>query len=101
MWVLFARAAAPDASYWPGRRWLAALDAVGWPAFWLIMLAQSSAPTRLVGAVLATLAIIVGARRLRIALWHNHRYRFAIWRWGRLVLTLLVFGAAMKHMTTQ
>lgn len=30
MWVLFARADPPDAPYWPGRRWLAALDAVGW-----------------------------------------------------------------------
>jgi hypothetical protein len=31
MWLLFARAPPPDAPYWPGRRWLAAVDAVAWP----------------------------------------------------------------------
>ena len=97
MWVLFARAAPPDASYWPGRRWLAALDAVGWPTFWLVVLAHVPARTGVVGAVLMTLVTLIGTRRLRTALWQNHRYRFTTWRWGRLLLALFLFGLAMKH----
>lgn len=97
MWMLLARAAPPDAPYWPGRRWFAALDAIGWPMFWLTVLAGVPVRTGLVGAVLATLAVIVGLHRLRVALWHNHKYRFTTWRWGRLLFALLVFGVTMKH----
>jgi hypothetical protein len=101
MWVLFARVAPPDAVYWPGRRWLAALEAVGWPTIWLTMLGHAPARMGLVGAVLSALAVVVGLHRLRVALWQNHRYRFATWRWGRLLLALLVFGLAMKQMLMQ
>ena len=97
MWVLFARAAPPDASYWRGRRWLAAVDAVGWPTFWLTILSHASARMGLVGVVLSTLALFVGLNRLRVALWRNHRYRFTTWRWGRVLLTLLLFGLVMKQ----
>ena len=97
MWILFARAAPPDASYWPGRRWLAALDAVGWPTFWLIVLGHVPARTGVVGAVLVTLVTVIGAHRLRTALWQNHRYRFATWRWGRSLLVLALFGWALEH----
>ena len=97
MWILFARAPPPDSPYWPGRRWLAALDAVGWPTFWLAVLSHVPVRTGLVGAVLAILAVIVGLHRLRVALWQNHRYRFATWRWGRLLLMLILFGWALKH----
>ena len=99
MWILCARAAPPDASYWPGRRWLAALDAVGWPTCWLVVLAQVPTRTGVVGAVLMTLVTLVGARRLRTALWQNHRYRFTSWRWGRLLVPLLMFGLLMKHLS--
>jgi hypothetical protein len=101
MWMLFARAAPPDAPYWRGRRWLAALDAIGWPTFWLTVLSHVPAQTGLAGVVLATLAVIGGLHRLRVALWQNHRYRFTTWRWGRLLLALLLFGLAMKHVLTQ
>ena len=101
MWVFFARAAPPDSTYWRGRRWLAALDAVGWPTFWLTVLSHVPSRTGLAGAVLVTLAVLVGAYRLRVALWQNHRYRFTTWRWGRLLLGLLLFGLAMKYALIQ
>ncbi|CAN5783187.1 hypothetical protein BH11PSE8_BH11PSE8_16120 [soil metagenome] len=97
MWVLFSRAAPPDAAYWPGRRWLAALDAVGWPTFWLTVLSHVPARTGLAGAVFMTMAVTVGAYRLHVALWLNHRYRFTTCRWGRLLFALLVFGLTIKH----
>ena len=97
MWVLFARAAPPDAAYWPGRRWIAALDAAGWPTFWLTMLSHVPARTGLAGAVLATLAVIVAVHRLHFALWRNHRYRFTTWRWGRPLLILTLLGWTLKH----
>jgi hypothetical protein len=31
MWMLLVRSPPPDAPYWPGRRWLSAIDAVAWP----------------------------------------------------------------------
>ena len=97
MWILFARAATPDARYWPGRRWLAALDAVGWPTFWLTVLSHVPARTGLAGAVLVTMSVIVGSHRLHVALWQNHRYRFTAWRWGRPLLVLTLLGWALKH----
>jgi len=97
MWVFFARAAPPDATYWRGRRWLAALEAVAWPTYWLTVLSHAPARMGLVGAVLAALAVLVGLNRLRVALCWNHRYRFTTWRWGRLLLGLLLFGLAMKY----
>lgn len=97
MWILFARAAPPDAPDWSGRRWLAATDAVGWPTFWLAVLTHAPARTGLVGVVLMCLAVIIGMRRLRIALWHNHRYRFTTWRWGRVLIALPLLGFAIKY----
>ena len=101
MWVLFARASPPDSPYWRGRRCLAALDAVGWPTFWLTVLSHAPARTELLGAVLAALAVLVGLNRLSVALWRNHRYRFTTWRWGRLLFVLLLFGWAMKLVLAQ
>ena len=97
MWVLFARAAPPDARYWPGRRWLATLDAIGWPTFWLIVLGHVAARTGVVGPVLMSLVMLVGARRVCTAIWQNQRYRFTTWRWARPLLALLLVGLAIKH----
>ena len=101
MWVLFARAAPTDSAYWPGRRWIAALDAVGWPTFWLTVLSHVPARAGLAGIVLMTLAVIVGVHRLHVALWRNHRYRFTTWRWGRLIFALVLVGMAMKYVHIQ
>jgi len=101
MWVLFARAAPPDSPYWRGRRCLAALDAVGWPTFWLTLLSHAPAELGISGAVVASLTVLIGLHRLSVALWRNHRYRFTTWRWGRLLLGLLLFGLAMKYALIQ
>ena len=44
-------------------------------------------------AVLAVIALLA-LGRCRRALWISHRYRFATWRWGRVVALLLVVGSA-------
>jgi hypothetical protein len=44
MWILFTPAPRPDAPYWPGRRWLAALDAIAWPVGWVLVVAQAPTP---------------------------------------------------------
>ena len=54
MWILFMPVPRPDAPYWPGRRWLAALDAVAWPATWALVVAQAPFTMGIVG-VLQTL----------------------------------------------
>ena len=96
MWMLVARTPRPDASYWPGRRWLAALDAVGWPAAWTLAVAHAPMPTGVVGMVVIAWAAWGALGRLHRALWNNQRYRFTTWRWGRVVAALLVLGFAMK-----
>ena len=37
MWLLVAREPRPDAPDWPGRRLLAAVDAVAWPLLWVLL----------------------------------------------------------------
>jgi hypothetical protein len=44
MWILFTPAPRPDAPHWPGRRWLAALDAFAWPVGWVLVVAQAPTP---------------------------------------------------------
>ena len=42
------------------------------------------------------MAVVYGVDRLHRALWFNHRYRFTTWRWGRVVVVLLLIGAVLK-----
>jgi hypothetical protein len=93
MWMLFARAPPPDAPYWPGRRWLAAIDAVVWPGVLWAALNQIPGLPALVMALMMASA----ARRLSIALLANHRYHFTTWRWGRVLAWMLAFGALLKQ----
>jgi hypothetical protein len=96
MWIIVNRTPRPDAPHWPGRRWLAAIDAVGWPVLivWLVL----HAPVHM--GAMGQLAIVIAAlsalTRLRRAVWFNHRYRFTTWRWGRVVATLVLIGALLK-----
>jgi len=96
MWVLFARAPPPDAPYWPGRRWFAAVDAVAWPCAAWSVLSQMPSQGGLVMAFAMALLVVSAARRLFTALLINHRYHFTTWRWGRVVGGLLLIGLVLK-----
>lgn len=53
MFVLVRREPKPDASYWPGRRLLAAVDAVAWPFGLAMLVALTPATEGLVRPALA------------------------------------------------
>jgi hypothetical protein len=96
MWLLVAREPRPDAPYWPGRRWLAAVDAGFWPLVWVLVFGHAPGPVGLVGPVVAAVATLCALVRLHRALWANHRYRFTTWRWGRISAALMLMGAMLK-----
>ena len=100
MWILFTPVPRPDAPNWPGRRWLAALDAMAWPAAWALVIAQAPMPTGIVGLLLIECAALFAANRLQQALLRNERYRFTTWRWGKVVLGLVLIGWIMKLVVT-
>lgn len=100
MWLLVAREPRPDAAYWPGRRWAALLDAAAWPLLWVLLAMHVPEPAGLLGSFVIALALIVGVRRVYRAAWMNHRYWFTTTRWGRVILTLLIVGAALKLAVT-
>lgn len=96
MWILVTRELQPDAPYWPGRRWLAVIDAVAWPLLWIVVLSKVPAPVGLVGPMVVGVALLCGLTRLRQALWENHRYRFTTSRWARFAAGILLLGATLK-----
>ena len=76
MWLLVAREPRPDEPYWPGRRWLAAIDAVIWPTLWAVVFVHAPIPVGIFGPFVAAVAVLCALGRLRRALSMNHRYRF-------------------------
>ena len=48
------------------------------------------------GPFVAAVALLCAMRRLHRALFLNHRYRFATWRWGRVTAALLLIGVVVK-----
>jgi len=96
MWLLVAREPRPDAPDWPGRRLLAAVDAVVWPLLWVWVIRHAPEPVGLVEPFVTAMAVLFGLVRLHRALWVNHRYWFTTWRWGRVAAALLVVGAVLK-----
>lgn len=96
MWLLVAREPRPDAPDWPGRRLLAAVDAVAWPLLWVLLVRHVSEPVGLIGPLVTALALFFGLARLHRALWVNHRYRFTTGRWGRVLASMLLIGALLK-----
>ena len=96
MWVLCARAPPPDAPYWPGRRWFAAVDAVAWPGAAWSVLGQAPGPGGLALAFVMALLFVAASRRLFTALIANHQYHFTTWRWGRVLAKMVVVWALMK-----
>ena len=96
MWLLVAREPGPDASQWAGRMSLAVLDAVAWPLVVVLIVFQSRVPLGVVGAVFAAAAFALSVARLHRAIWLNHRYRFTTWRWGGVVLGLMLLGTTLR-----
>ena len=96
MWLLLARTPLPDVPYWPGRRLLAAIDALVWPAVWIALVLQLPTPAGIVGPMVIALATLSALGRLHRALWVNHRYHFTTWRCGRMVAGLLLIGLVLK-----
>lgn len=96
MWLLIGRAPAPDAPFWPGRRWLATIDAVAWPVALALALQAASEQLGVVGPLFVAVALLVATRRVYRAIFVNHRYRFTTWRWGRVVGALLIVGGVLK-----
>ena len=97
MWIVLTRAPRPDAPDWQGRRWLAAVDALAWPAMWAVGATTAMRSTGgLVWPVFIALIACAALSRLHCALWMNHRYRFTTWRWGKVAGALLLFGLVLK-----
>ena len=96
MWLLFARAPKPDAPYWPGRRWLAAVDAVLWPGLALCALLHLPVSGGIAAALAISLSVVSAVGRLHTALRMNHRYHFTTWRWGRVLAWMLIVGGLLK-----
>lgn len=96
MWLVIARQPIPDAPYWPGRRALAAADAVVWPLGALPLVLNATTQTGVVAPVAVAVAGVAATVRLYRALWVNERYRFTTWRWGKVAAVLLIIGAVSK-----
>jgi hypothetical protein len=82
--------------YWRGRRLLAALDALAWPAVLLVAIRTAPFSTAAVGLVASSLAVMVAARRLHRAILRNQRYEFTTLRWGIVLAWMLAIGAGLK-----
>jgi hypothetical protein len=96
MWIVIPRTPKPDALYWKGRRTLAVIDAVGWPAAWVAWASTWPAAAGLVGQVVLPVAVALALMRSHTALARNHRYTFTTWRWGRALAMLVAAGLILK-----
>jgi hypothetical protein len=96
MWIVITRPPRPEASIWPGRRALAAIDAVAWPLMWVVAVRHVPASTGLVGPVACSIAALSGVTRLHRALWANERYWFTTWRWSKIAAAMLLMGWVLK-----
>ena len=96
MLLLISREPRPDFGHWPGRRVLAALDALAWPSAAVAVVAAGPLKVGAFGAVVMVIAACLGAQRLYRALWMNQRYRFTTWIWGKRLVALLLVGLLLK-----
>ena len=96
MWLLFVRASPPDAQPWPGRRWLAAVDAVAWPAAWVALVMAAPIGTGAIGQLVVAVAIVAALRRVHRAVALNHRYHFTTWTWGRRLAAVMLLDWALQ-----
>jgi hypothetical protein len=94
--MCFCRERRADAPYWPGRRALAALDALAWPLLCALVAMRSGARASVLAWVLAASCVWVAARRLRRAVRENHRYRFLSWWMMRSLLLLYLCATIFR-----
>jgi hypothetical protein len=86
----------PNMPHWPGRRFFAALDAVGWPAAVAYGVTHIPLPVGVVGAVVLALCALSGALRFSRAVLASHRYRFTTSWVARAVLVLTSLGVMVR-----
>ena len=99
MLVLMARAPRPDVPYWPGRRSLAVVDALAWPALLLLTLGTTPLSSGIFGVVASALTLLIAARRWHRAVFCNQRYRLTTSRWGMVLAALILGGAGARLMS--
>lgn len=99
MWMVIVRQPKPDAVEWPGRRLLAAFDAVIWPMVWVWLVHRAPVSTGVVGQFVTAVSLLCALSRLQRALFDNTRYWFTTWRWGRVVVGVWLVGVAMQLTT--
>ncbi len=95
MWLILVRAAPPDMLVWPGRRGLALVDAVAWPAVCLALVVQAPVGTGVLGQLIIAVCVVVAVQRGYGAIVQNQRYQFTTWRWGLRLGVLVAFGYSM------
>lgn len=96
MLILIPRPPLSDAPAWPGRVGLAVLDALAWPAAWIVAVLQAPFPTGAIGQFVVALALLSALSRVHRAVTANHRYFFTTWKWGRRLAGLILVGYALK-----
>ncbi len=96
MWIFLARQPRPPAQVWTGRRLLALVDAIGWPAAWIVMVSHLAVDIGLLGRASIAVALLLAVRGVWIAVEHNERYRFITRRLWCVAWPLLSIGAALQ-----
>ena len=73
MWIVLARQPRPLAEVWVGRGLLTLVDAIVWPAAWVVMVSNLSLEIGLLGPVCIAVALLFAVRGVSIAVWHNEQ----------------------------
>lgn len=96
MWIVVPRHPRPLARVWKGRVALAMADALALPAAWICFVVQLLVDTGVLGRMSIAVALLLAARRLHTAAFHNERYDFLTWRLGCLAWPLLGLAIALR-----
>lgn len=85
---------------WQGRRIIAALDAVAWPAAWAWVVTQKIPSGGLTTRWLLALLVCIAVRRLYRAVFENETYGISTWRWAKVLAWVWLFGMALRLVVT-
>ncbi|MCV2438590.1 hypothetical protein [Paucibacter sp. DJ2R-2] len=98
MWVIWVREPEPepDAAYWPGRRLLAALDAVLWPGLWMVGSRSLPPASGDLWLMVCGFAFLSLCSRLHRAVAMNGRYRFTTWLVAKLLFAMALVGCLIR-----